>query len=223
MTITVTVDKDPPCAPVVTSPPGGTVLYDRQTPLTGTSEPGSTVTVRLNGQPVCTVVANDMGQWSCSAELPIGTSTVTATATDPAGNSSGTSSAVLITRRGDIDPPVITGPGSTVKGKGVTVTGTGMPGADITVKDEQGNPVCTAKVDDSGAWQCDATLSAGPHHLTADAAWRNFQSSSGPHDTTVLDEAWFQGSGCTSTGSAQPALMMVLALGGLVVLRRRRA
>ncbi|HEX8820925.1 MAG TPA: Ig-like domain-containing protein [Archangium sp.] len=221
--ITVTVDEEPTCAPVVTSPAGGTVVYEERTPLTGTADPGSTVTVRVNGQPVCTVVANAQGIWNCTAELPVGPSTVTATATDEAGNTSGSSSAVLLTRRDGIDPPVITGPAPTVQGKGVTVTGTAHPGADVTVKDEQDNTVCTAKADAQGAWACDTTLSAGPHQLTADASWEGFQSTSNPHDTTVLDEAWFQGSGCTSTGGAQPALMLVLALSGLAVLRRRRA
>jgi MYXO-CTERM domain-containing protein len=221
--ITVADDREPPCAPEVTSPAAGSVVYDQDNRLAGTADPGSTVTVRVNGQPVCTVVANDQGQWSCTAQLPIGPSTVTATANDQAGNTSGSSSAVLITRRDDIDPPVITGPPATVQGRGVTVTGTGMPGADITVKDEQGDTVCTAKVDDNGKWACDTELSAGPHQLTADADWNDFQSTSTPHDTTVLDEAWFQGSGCTSTGSAQPALMVALALAGLRVLRRRRA
>lgn len=223
VTITVTVDQAPPCAPVVTGPAAGSVVYDKVNPLTGTADPGSTVTVKVNGQPVCTVVANDQGQWSCNAELPVGPSTITATAQDEAGNNSGTSSAVAVTRRDNIDPPVITGPPPSVQGKGVTVTGTAKPGADVTVKDEQGNTVCTAKADDNGEWQCDGELSAGPHHLTADAKWRDFQSASNPHDTTVLDEAWFQGSGCASTGGAQPALMVMLALGGLVVLRRRRA
>lgn len=216
-------DHEPPCAPVVTSPPGGTVVYTSQTPLTGTSVAGSTVTVRANGQIVCTVVANSQGEWSCTAELPVGTSTVNATAVDAAGNVSGVSSGVLITRRDSIDPPVIAGPGASVHGPGVTVTGTGKPGADITVTDEQGQSVCTAKVDDAGAWQCDGTLTAGQHQLTATADWQGLQGISGPHDTTVLDEAWFQGSGCASTGGAPPALMMLLALGGLAVMRRRRA
>jgi uncharacterized protein (TIGR03382 family) len=39
----------------------------------------------------------------------------------------------------------------------------------------------------------------------------------------VPGEAWFQGSGCASTGVAPPVLMVVLALGGLWRLRRRRA
>ncbi|MBN1210297.1 MAG: hypothetical protein JXB05_35925 [Myxococcaceae bacterium] len=223
VTITVTADEHPPCAPVVTGPAAGTVVYDRVTPLVGTADPGSTVTVRVNDEPVCTVMANDEGMWSCSAELPVGSSTVIATAEDEAGNASGASSAVVLRRRDDIDPPVITGPPASVQGRGVTVTGTARPGADITVKDEQGNTVCTARTDDNGAWQCDGELAAGPHQLTADAEWRDFQSTSSPHDTTVLDEAWLQGSGCTSTGSAQPALMVMVALGGLVVLRRRRA
>ncbi len=223
VSLVVDDDREPPCAPVITSPPAGTVIYDRETPLMGTADPGSTVTVRVNGQPVCTVVANEQGTWSCRTELPLGPSTVTAIAKDEANNTSGTSSAVLLTRRNDIDPPIITGPPPTVRGQGVTVTGTGMPGADITVKDEKGNAVCTAKVDDNGKWQCDGPLSAGPHQLTADAAWRDFQSTSSPHDTTVLVEAWYQGSGCTSTGGGQPMLMMVLVLVGLVALRCRRA
>ncbi|WP_143177634.1 hypothetical protein [Cystobacter ferrugineus] len=36
------------------------------------------------------------------------------------------------------------------------------------------------------------------------------------------DEAWFQGSGCTAVGGAQSALVVLLVLGGLAVLRRRR-
>jgi MYXO-CTERM domain-containing protein len=223
VTITVNVDTEPPCAPVVTSPAAGSVVYDSKTHLTGTADAGSTVTVTVNDEPVCTVVANARGEWSCDAELPVGRSIVVATAKDEAGNSSGTSTPVALTRRNDIDPPVITGPSGSVQGKGVTVTGTAKPGADVTVKDEQGHTVCTAKADDSGAWQCDAELDAGPHQLTADAAWSGFQSASGPHDTTVLTEAWYQGGGCSSTGSAQPALMMMLSLGGLLVLRRRRA
>ena len=222
VTISVKVDQEPPCAPEVTSPAAGSVVYTQKTPLTGTADPGSTVTVKVNDQPVCTVVATEQGTWSCEAELPVGRSTVTATAKDENGNTSGSSTAVVVTRRDDIDPPVITGPSGSVRGPGVTVTGTGHPGADITVKDEKGNPVCTAKADEKGAWKCDGELSAGPHQLTANADWSGFQSHSGPHDTTVLVEAWFEGGGCTSTGGAQPALMMLLSLGGLVVLRRRR-
>jgi len=212
-----------PCAPVVTGPAAGSVVYQKDNTLTGTAEPGHTVTVKANGQTVCTVVANAQGQWSCQAELPVGQNVITATSRDSSGNDSGTSSGVLVTRREGINSTVITGPPSTVNNKEVKVTGTAHPDADVTVKDKQGNTVCTAKADSSGNWQCDATLAVGPHELTADAQWGGFGNTSGPHDTTVLDEAWYQGSGCASTGAAQPALMMLLALGGLVVLRRRRA
>jgi MYXO-CTERM domain-containing protein len=220
--ITVLDDKTPPCVPEVTAPAAGSVVYQKEDVLMGTACPGSTVTVQLNDMPVCTVVATAQGTWSCEAELPVGRSIVTATAKDEAGNVSSASTPVVVTRRDDIDPPVITGPYGNVHGPGVTVTGTGMPGADITVKDEQGRAVCTTKADEKGAWACDGELSAGPHQLTASADWSGFQSHSGPHDTTVLVEAWFEGGGCTSTGGAQPALMMLLSLGGLVVLRRRR-
>lgn len=211
------------CAPVVTSPPGGTVVYTDKTPLTGTAEPNSTVTVNANDQVVCTVVATPQGTWSCTAELPVGTSTVTAVSKDAAGNTSGTSSGVLITRRNGIDQPVITGPSGSVQGPGVTVTGTGHPGADITVKDERGNVVCTTEVDENGAWLCDGALSPGQHQLTVDADWQGLQSASTPHDLTVQSEAWFQGTSCAASGDTRPALMMVFIFGGLVLLRRRRA
>jgi hypothetical protein len=222
--LTVMRDETPPRAPLVTGPTGGTTLVcQRETVLTGTAEPGSTVTAKVNGQTVCTVVANAQEQWSCPAEFSAGPSTITATSTDAAGNSTDTASAVTINRRENIDPPVITGPAASVQGPGVKVTGRSHPEADITVKDEKDRTVCTAKADANGAWQCDGELSAGPHQLSATASWGGCQNASGPRDSTVLTEAWYQGGGCTSTGSAQPALMLVLAFGGLLVLRRRRA
>jgi MYXO-CTERM domain-containing protein len=215
----------PPPAPVVTAPTAGsTLVCQAETVLTGTAGAGTNVTAKVNNQPVCTVVANAQGQWSCPAQIAVGTSTITATSTDANGNSSDTAAAVSITRRDELAPPFITGPAATVQGPGVKVTGSAHADATVTVKDEKDRTVCTAQADANGAWQCDGQLSAGPHQLTASASWGTCQSTaSGPHDSTVQTEAWFQGGGCTSTGSTQSALMLVLALGGLVGLRRRRA
>ena len=164
--IAVTVPQQPTepheqCAPVITGPPGGTVIYTPQTPLTGTAEPGTTVTVRADGQTVCTAVVDAQGMWSCTAQIPVGTSTLVATSTDSTGNTSDPSGGVLITRRDGIDPPVITGPSGTVRGPVATVTGIAEPNADIIVKDENGNTVCTTKSDNRGAWKCDGTFTPG--------------------------------------------------------------
>ncbi|MCM1588220.1 Ig-like domain-containing protein, partial [Acinetobacter baumannii] len=97
-TQTYTVDTTAPDAPVI-NPVNGT------DPITGTAEPGSTVTVTYPDGTTATVVAGTDGSWSVSnpGNLVDG-DTVTATATDPAGNTSlpgtGTVSA-------DITAPVV--------------------------------------------------------------------------------------------------------------------
>ncbi|HCA5017006.1 TPA: Ig-like domain-containing protein, partial [Acinetobacter baumannii] len=97
-TQTYTVDTTAPDAPVI-NPVNGT------DPITGTAEPGSTVTVTYPDGITATVVAGTDGSWSVPnpGNLVDG-DTVTATATDPAGNTSlpgtGTVSA-------DITAPVV--------------------------------------------------------------------------------------------------------------------
>ncbi|WP_139120926.1 Ig-like domain-containing protein, partial [Acinetobacter pittii] len=97
-TQTYTIDTTAPDAPVI-NPVNGT------DPITGTAEAGSTVTVSFPDGTTATVVAGPDGTWSVPnpGDLTDG-QTVTATATDPAGNTSlpgtGTVSA-------DITPPVV--------------------------------------------------------------------------------------------------------------------
>ena len=79
-------DYTPP--PISLAGPNGT--SDTPT-VSGTSEPGATVVVTLDGgTPLCTAVTGANGQWSCIATAPItdGTHTVSAVATDAAGNAS---------------------------------------------------------------------------------------------------------------------------------------
>ncbi|MGX2711380.1 Ig-like domain-containing protein, partial [Acinetobacter baumannii] len=81
-TQTYTIDTTAPDAPVI-NPVNGT------DPITGTAEPGSTVTVTYSDGTTATVVAGTDGSWSVPnpGNLVDG-DTVTATATDPAGNTS---------------------------------------------------------------------------------------------------------------------------------------
>jgi uncharacterized protein (TIGR03382 family) len=79
-----------PNAPLVASPAPGAVLIDQQVTIRGSAEPGATVTVTIDaGAPQQLTAAGD-GSWSLEVTLPLGTRSVVATATDPAGNVSET-------------------------------------------------------------------------------------------------------------------------------------
>lgn len=83
------VDSTPPPAPVVSTPANGSRTNDTTPRVSGTAEPGSTVTVYVDGVPVRTLTADGSGSWSFdSAELLEAQHTVYATATDEAGNTS---------------------------------------------------------------------------------------------------------------------------------------
>ncbi|MGX9042324.1 Ig-like domain-containing protein, partial [Pseudomonas aeruginosa] len=79
----VTVDSVAPATPVI-NPSNGTTL-------SGTAEPGSSVTLNDgHGNPIGQVTADGSGNWSFTPSTPLADGTVVnATATDPAGNTSG--------------------------------------------------------------------------------------------------------------------------------------
>ncbi|WP_246856136.1 Ig-like domain-containing protein [Nocardioides xinjiangensis] len=110
-TTTVTIvpstgDTSPPAAPDITSPTQGATVQDPTPLITGTGESGATVTVSEGTTVLCTAVVRADGTWSCSSTvtLPLGPHTVTATQTDPSGNT-GPADSVTFT--------VVAGPGDT--------------------------------------------------------------------------------------------------------------
>jgi hypothetical protein len=96
----VPAETEFPAAPSITSPTGGqTVKLDAS--ISGTSEPDASVTVSDvsttgGSTALCTGTADDSGNWSCApgSGLTSGAQTITATATDPTGFTSGASAAV---------------------------------------------------------------------------------------------------------------------------------
>ncbi|MGN9750931.1 Ig-like domain-containing protein, partial [Acinetobacter baumannii] len=84
----VTVDTTAPAAPVI-DPVNGT------DPITGTAEPGSTVTVTYPDGTTATVVAGPDGTWTVPNPGLNDGDTVTAITEDPAGNTSGPATAVV--------------------------------------------------------------------------------------------------------------------------------
>lgn len=179
-----------PSSPVLTSgsdsgaPGDGVTKFD--TPIfTGTSEAGATV--RLYDTDGTTLlglaVANGSGAWSItSVQLGEGSHTITAQATDAAGNSSipGAGATVIIDTQAPPPPsrPALTsGSDSGAPGDGVTnirtptFTGTADANAIVKLYDTDETTVLgTAVADGSGAWSITSSqLSEGPHTITAKA------------------------------------------------------
>ncbi|OPD81581.1 hypothetical protein AO940_20015, partial [Pseudomonas aeruginosa] len=134
----VTVDAVAPATPVV-NPSNGTTL-------SGTAEPGSTVTLTDgNGAPIGQVTADGSGNWSFtpSTALPNGT-VVNATATDPSGNTSPGASTTVDSQAPAaplVDPS-----------NGTTISGTAEPGSSVTLTDGNGNTIGQVTADANGNW-----------------------------------------------------------------------
>ncbi|MBG4455278.1 BapA prefix-like domain-containing protein [Pseudomonas aeruginosa] len=134
----VTVDSQAPAAPVV-NPSNGTTL-------SGTAEPGATVTLTDgNGNPIGQVTADGSGNWSFTPGTPLANGTVVnATASDPTGNTSAPASTTV----DSVAPaaPVVN------PSNGVVISGTAEPGATVTLTDGSGNPIGQVTADGSGNW-----------------------------------------------------------------------
>jgi MYXO-CTERM domain-containing protein len=83
------IDLTAPAAPVITSPANGATLDDDTPTVSGTAQPGSTVTLTLDGTVAGTTTADTAGAWSLTLDsaLADGPHTVTATASDTGGTS----------------------------------------------------------------------------------------------------------------------------------------
>jgi hypothetical protein len=77
--------------PVITSPEDGGTVTTPNPPITGTGQPGATVTVTVGTVVVCTAVVAADGTWKCTPIVGFGPGTVTITATQTGAD--GTSAA----------------------------------------------------------------------------------------------------------------------------------
>jgi hypothetical protein len=187
-TNTFTVDVTAPAAPVVATPANGSRTNDTTPTYSGTAEPGSTVTVIVDGAVIGTTTANALGSWTFTptTPLPEGSHTVAATATDVAGNTSPQSNTNTFTV--DLTPPgapVVTSPanGSSTHDTTPTYTGTAEPGSTVTVTVD-GTVVGTTTADASGNWSVTPTtpLPEGSHSVTAAAT--DAAGNTGPQSNT---------------------------------------
>ncbi|PCA48129.1 Ig-like domain-containing protein, partial [Pseudomonas aeruginosa] len=164
----VTVDAVAPATPTV-DPSNGTTL-------SGTAEPGATVTLTDgNGNPIGQVTADGSGNWTFTPSTPLSNGTVVnATATDPSGNASSPASVTV-----DAVAPAtpVVNPSN-----GTTLSGTAEPGATVTLTDGNGNPIGQVTADGSGNW--------------------SFTPSTPLADGTVVNATATDASGNTSAGSS---------------------
>lgn len=94
--IILTIDRDAPAPPVMSSPTAGQAMPTSVASYAGTGEEGATVTVFADSTSVCTAVVTG-GVWSCSGSgVPAGPHVVLAIQQDAAGNTSGASRAITL-------------------------------------------------------------------------------------------------------------------------------
>ncbi|MBG6762545.1 BapA prefix-like domain-containing protein [Pseudomonas aeruginosa] len=134
----VTVDAVAPATPTV-DPSNGTTL-------SGTAEPGSSVTLTDgNGNPIGQVTADGSGNWTYTPSTPIANGTVVnVVAQDAAGNSS---PPATVTVDSSAPPAPVINPSN-----GVVISGTAEAGATVTLTDAGGNPIGQVTADGSGNW-----------------------------------------------------------------------
>lgn len=204
---TVTVDTSAPAAPgsLVVSPDSGItgdgITDSGAVTFSGNAEVGSLVRVMINGSVFGSVTADAGGSWSLDlsgASLTDGTYSITATATDPAGNTSAVSSAFSLEIDGQApDAPVISGisEDTAITGDGVTsdsrleITGDAEAGSSVLVRLD-GLDLGSVSADGTGRWTFDYTGTALPdgfYSLTALATDAAGSTSvvSAPYSVTV--------------------------------------
>ncbi|WP_230482123.1 BapA/Bap/LapF family large adhesin [Sphingomonas sp. Leaf21] len=139
-------DRTPPLAPI------GTIAGDGTT-LTGTGEPGATVTIRGAGGVTLgtALVASDGSFTATLTPAQANGQVVTLTQADPAGNISPTGQATAP----DITAPI--GLTAAINATGAIVTGRGEVGATVTVRDAGGAVIGTAVVAANGAYSVTLT------------------------------------------------------------------
>ncbi len=200
----VTVDAVAPATPVV-NPSNGTTL-------SGTAEPGATVTLTDgNGNPIGQVTADGSGNWSFTPTTPLPNGTVVnATATDASGNTSAGSSVTV----DSVAPatPVIN------PSNGTTLSGTAEPGSSVTLTDGNGNPIGQVTADGSGNWSFTPSTPLADGTVVNATATDPAGNTSGQGSTTVDGVAPTTptvnlSNGSSLSGTAEPGSTVILTDG----------
>ncbi|MBH9405439.1 BapA prefix-like domain-containing protein [Pseudomonas aeruginosa] len=200
----VTVDAVAPATPTV-DPSNGTTL-------SGTAEPGATVTLTDgNGNPIGQVTADGSGNWTFTPSTPLPNGTVVnATATDPSGNASSPASVTV-----DAGAPA-TPVGNPRNGP--PLSGTAAPGATVTLTDGNGNPIGQVTADGSGNWSFTPTTPL-PHGTVVNATATDASGNTSAGSSVTVDSVApatpvsTPSNGTTLSGTAEPGSSVTLTDG----------
>ncbi|WP_121494723.1 Ig-like domain-containing protein [Pseudomonas aeruginosa] len=200
----VTVDAVAPATPTV-DPSNGTTL-------SGTAEPGATVTLTDgNGNPIGQVTADGSGNWTFTPSTPLSNGTVVnATATDPSGNASSPASVTV-----DAVAPAtpVVNPSN-----GTTLSGTAEPGATVTLTDGNGNPIGQVTADGSGNWSFTPTTPL-PNGTVVNATATDASGNTSAGSSVTVDSVApaapvvNPSNGTTLSGTAEPGSTVTLTDG----------
>ncbi|WP_257010535.1 Ig-like domain-containing protein [Pseudomonas aeruginosa] len=200
----VTVDAVAPATPTV-DPSNGTTL-------SGTAEPGATVTLTDgNGNPIGQVTADGSGNWSFTPGTPLANGTVVnATASDPTGNTSAPASTTV----DSVAPaaPVVN------PSNGTTLSGTAEPGATVTLTDGSGNPIGQVTADGSGNWSFTPTTPL-PNGTVVNATATDASGNTSAGSSVTVDSVApatpviNPSNGTTLSGTAEPGATVTLTDG----------
>lgn len=154
--------------PVITSPTNGLTIGDTTPRINGTGTPGLTIEVEIAGTGVkYTATVQSNGNWSLTLTnpLPQGQFTISATQTD----GTTVSRADTVTFNIGVPLPIVLSPAenSTINDTTPTITGTGVPGATVTVRVDDTGQVYTAIVNSAGDWSLTIThpVTDGSHTI----------------------------------------------------------
>jgi hypothetical protein len=187
ITIDITAPAKPVVARILAADDTGVSNSDQLTmlarpTLTGTGEPGATITLREGATVLGSTVALGDGSWSVAptADFTAGVHALTATATDTAGNLSAVSNPLTITVDLAVAAPVISAV-STDSGisssdfltndTSLSISGTAEAGATVQLFDGA-TALVSVVAGPSGTWTATRTLTEGAHPLTASATDR---------------------------------------------------
>ncbi|MBG7583142.1 BapA prefix-like domain-containing protein [Pseudomonas aeruginosa] len=200
----VTVDAVAPATPTV-DPSNGTTL-------SGTAEPGATVTLTDgNGNPIGQVTADGSGNWTFTPSTPLPNGTVVnATATAPSGNASSPASVTV-----DAVAPAtpVVNPSN-----GAAISGTAEPGATVTLTDGSGNPIGQVTADGSGNWSFTPTTPL-PNGTVVNATATDASGNTSAGSSVTVDSVApatpviNPSNGTTLSGTAEPGSSVTLTDG----------
>ncbi|MCW5450086.1 Ig-like domain repeat protein, partial [Pseudomonas aeruginosa] len=167
----VTVDSQAPAAPVL-NPSNGTTL-------SGTAEPGATVSLTDgNGNPIGQVTADGSGNWSFTPGIPLPDGTVVNVVARSPSNVD--SAPAVITVDGVAPAAPVIDPSN-----GTEISGTAEAGATVILTDGGGNPIGQATADGSGNWTFTPSTPLANGTVINAVAQDPAGNTSGPASVTV--------------------------------------